>query len=162
MSLIQNALKILSFTIFATLANIAWAQQASPSYGPAVTLETAKKVAAAAIEEAKKNNWRMAIAVVDTYGLLVYYEKLDDTQTASPKIAIDKARTAAMFRRPSRAFEENIAQGRNAILGLPGATPITGGVPLMSNGQVIGAIGVSGATSDQDEQVAKAGAVIIK
>lgn len=165
MSIVKNFASALVAGLVFLTAGLAWGQQAPPpppAYGPAVTLDIAKKAAAGAVEEAKKNNWRVAIAVVDPHGLLVYYEKIDDTQTASPRIAIEKAKTAATFRRPSRAFEENIAQGRNAVLGLPGATPITGGVPLFNNGLVIGAIGVSGATSDQDEQVAKAGAAVVK
>ncbi len=128
-----------------------------PSYGGSVTLEQAEKIAAGGIAEARKNNWPIAIAVVDNHGFLVYFERMDDTQTASVKIAIDKAQTSAMFRRPSRAFEEGVTKGRVAILGLSGATPITGGVPIAAGGKIIGGVGVSGVTSDQDEQVAKAG-----
>ena len=144
---------VLVFAMFATLTS---AQQ-RPSYGPEITLDNAKKIAAGAAAEAKRNNWNVAIAIVDNHGFLVYYERLDDTQSASPHIAVEKARTAAMFRRPSKAFEDGIAGGRVAVLGLPGATPITGGLPIMSGGRVIGGIGVSGVTSKQDEQVAKAG-----
>ena len=136
---------------------IAAAAQQPPSYGAMINLDTAKKMAAAAVAEARKNNWPVAIAIVDNHGFLVYYEKLDDTQTASPAIAIEKARTAAMFRRPSKAFEEGIAGGRAAILGLPGATPIEGGLPIIVGGKTVGGIGVSGVTSQQDGQVAKAG-----
>ena len=99
----------------------------------------------------------MAIAVVDNHGFLVYYERMDDTQTASVGVAIDKAKAAAMFRRPTKAFEDGIAKGRVALLGLAGATPIEGGLPIMSGGKVIGAIGVSGANSDQDAAAAAAG-----
>jgi glc operon protein GlcG len=137
-------------------AKVARAQDAPP-YGPQITLETARKVAAAAEVEARKNNWRMAIAIVDNHGTLVFYQMLDDTQTGSANIAVEKARTSAMFRRPSKAFEENIAGGRNAILGLPGVTPVEGGVPIIVGGKQIGAIGVSGASSAQDGIVAKAG-----
>jgi uncharacterized protein GlcG (DUF336 family) len=133
------------------------AQQARPPYGSAVNLETAKKIAAAAAAESRKNSWNMAIAIVDNHGMLVYYEMFDDTQTASAHIAVEKARTAAMFRRPSKEFEDNVAGGRVAILGLTGAMPIEGGLPIMVGGKVIGAIGVSGGTSPQDGQVAKAG-----
>ena len=150
---IMQLLSILAFALYATIAS---AQ--APSYGPSITLDSAKKVAAAAAAEAKKNNWNMAIAIVDTGGYLVYYERLDDTQSGSVQIALDKAKTAAMFRRPSRVFEEGVAKGRVALLGLTGAIPITGGVPIMSGGKVVGGIGVSGATGDQDEQCAKAGA----
>jgi uncharacterized protein GlcG (DUF336 family) len=131
--------------------------QDRPSYGPQITLDTAKKMSVAAVAEAKKNKWNVAIAIVDNHGFLVYYERLDDTQTASPSIAIEKARTAAMFRRPSKAFEDVVGKGRVAVLGLPGATPVTGGLPIMSGGRVIGGIGVSGVTSEQDEQIARAG-----
>ena len=99
---------------------------------------------------------------MDNHGFLVYFEKMDDVQTGSNVIAIDKAKTAAMFRRPSRAFEEGIAKGRNAILGLAGATPITGGVPIVVGGKIIGGVGVSGVTADQDEQVAAAGVAALK
>jgi uncharacterized protein GlcG (DUF336 family) len=144
---------VFAFTLFAAAAMA----QPAPSYGPPIALDGAKKMAAAAVAEAKRNNWNVAIAVVDNHGSLVYYEKLDDTQTASPTIAIEKARSSAMFRRPTRAMENVIAQGRVAFLGIPGATPITGGLPIMSGGKIIGGIGVSGVTSDQDEVVAKAG-----
>ena len=99
----------------------------------------------------------MAIAVVDNHGFLVYYERMDDTQTASVGVALDKAKAAAMYRRPTKVFEDGIAKGRVALLGLSGATPIEGGLPIMSGGKVIGAIGVSGANSDQDAQAAAAG-----
>lgn len=129
----------------------------SPSYGPDVTLASAKKLAAAALAEAQKNNWNVAIAIVDNHGALVYYERMDDTQSASPVIAIEKARSAAMFRRSTRAMEDTVNKGRVSFLGIPLATPITGGLPILVGGKIAGAIGVSGVTSDQDEQVAKAG-----
>ncbi len=131
--------------------------QQRPSYGQAINLESAKKVAAAAAAEAKKNSWNVAIAIVDNHGFLVYYEMMDDTQTASPLIAVEKAKTAAMFRRPSKELEDNVAAGRVAVLGLPGATPIEGGLPIVVGGKLVGGVGVSGATSAQDGQIAKAG-----
>ena len=161
MSALKAIMEISSVLVFVMFATLASAQQ-RPSYGPEVTLDNAKKIAAAAVAEAKKNNWNVAIAIVDNHGFLVYYERLEDTQSAGPNIAIEKARTAAMFRRPSKAFEDGIAGGRNALLGLPGATPITGGLPIISGGKVIGGIGVSGMTSDQDEQIAKAGLEALK
>jgi glc operon protein GlcG len=133
-----------------------------PSYGAAVNLDTAKKIAAAAVVEAKKNNWPVAIAIVDNHGVLVYYEMLDDTQTASAHVAVEKARTSAMFRRPTKVFEDGVAGGRVAILGLTGAMPIEGGIPIIAAGKVIGAIGVSGVTSQQDAQVARAGLDALK
>jgi len=141
---------------FTLLAAGAMAQE-RPPYGQEIGVDLAKKIAAGAAAESKKNGWRMAIAIVDNHGFLVYYERMDDTQTASVQIALDKAKTAATFRRPSKAFEDGIAKGRVALLGLTGATPIEGGVPIMSGGKVIGGVGVSGANSDQDAQAATAG-----
>jgi len=161
MSARNTLLGILSVLVLVAFATVASAQQ-RPSYGTAVTLDVAKKMAAAAVAEAKKNNWNVAIAIVDNHGFLVYYERLDDTQTASPSIAIEKARTAAMFRRPSKAFENAVSKGRVAVLGLTGAMPITGGLPIKSGGRVIGAIGTSGVTSEQDEQVSQAGLGALK
>lgn len=132
------------------------------SYGSPVSLEVAKRIAAGAVVEANKNNWRVAIAIVDTHGFLKYYEMMDDTQTASANVAIEKARTAAMFRRPTKMFEDAIAGGRNALLGMNGAIPIEGGLPIVANGKVIGAVGVSGLTSPQDAQVAQAGLDTLK
>lgn len=146
---------ILGFTL-ALFAAAAAAQ--GPSYGPTdVSLDQAKKIVAGSAAHAQKNKWPVAIAVVDRHGFLVYFERLDDTQTGSVDIALDKAKASAMFRRPTRAFEEGIAKGRTALLGLRGATPITGGVPIVTAGKIIGAVGVSGVTADQDEEVAKAG-----
>ena len=142
-------------TALALGSTVAGAQ--APSYCASVNLEQAKKIAAGGIAEARKNNWPIAIAIVDNHGFLVYFEKMDDTQTASVQIALDKAKSASMFRRPTRAFEEGMAKGRIALLGLTGATPITGGVPIVVGGRIVGGVGVSGVTSDQDEQVAKAG-----
>ena len=110
----------------------------------------------------------MAIAIVDNHGTLVYYEMADDTQTASAHVAVDKARSSATFRRPTKAFEDAVAGGRVAILGLAGAVPIEGGLPIVVAGKIIGAIGaigaigVSGATSPQDGQVARAGLDALK
>ncbi len=148
--------------LFAGFACAALAMAQVPSYGTQVNLDTAKKIAAAAVVEAKKNSWPVAIAIVDNHGTLIYYEMLDDTQTASANIALEKARTSAMFRRPTKALEDAIAGGRVAVLGLPGATPIEGGLPIVVGGKIVGAIGVSGVTSQQDGQVAKAGVDALK
>ena len=142
-----------ALSFFAALA----AAQPRPPYGPDVTVEQAKKMAAGAVAESQKHGWRMAIAVVDNHGFLVYFERMGDTQTASVQVAIDKATAAAMFRRPTKAFEDGIAKGRNALLGLRGATPIEGGLPIMVDGKVVGGIGVSGANSDEDAMAAGAG-----
>lgn len=124
----------------------------------ALTLADAKRVAAAAAEEAKRNDWSVVIAIVDDAGLLVYLERLDGVQPASCDIAQAKARAAALFRRPTKALEETVAAGRVALLSLPHITPVEGGSPLLHEGQVVGAIGVSGVQSFEDEIIAKAGA----
>jgi uncharacterized protein GlcG (DUF336 family) len=142
--------------VLASFAVAGYAQQ-RPSYGASVTIDQAKKIAAGALAEAQKNNWNVAIAIVDTHGHLVYYERMEDTQSASPAIAVEKAKTAAMYRRPTRVLEDVVNKGRPAALALTGATPVTGGLPIVMNGKIGGAIGVSGVTSDQDEQIAKAG-----
>jgi glc operon protein GlcG len=152
---------ILAFVYMLTSSTIATTAAAQapvrPPYGQAISLATAKTLIAAAEAEAKKNSWGVAIAIVDNHGFLVCYEMLDDTQTASANVAIEKARTSAMFRRPSKEFEDAIAGGRMAVLGLPGVTPVEGGLPIVIGGKMIGAIGVSGMTSAQDAQVARAG-----
>jgi len=126
-----------------------------------LTLEAATKVAAAAQAEAAKRGSTVVIAVVDDGGYLVVLHRLDDTQVASVEVGIGKARTAAIFRRPSKEFEDQIRSGRVAALALPGATPLQGGVPLVVGGQVIGAIGVSGNTPQEDEDIAKVGAAAL-
>jgi len=124
----------------------------------ALTLEAAKKIATAAEAEAKKNNWNVVIAIVDDGGHLVYLQRIDGTQTGSIDVAIKKAQTAISFKRPTKVFEDAVAGGRQVILALPGALPIEGGVPITVGGQIIGAIGVSGVKSNEDGQIAKAGA----
>jgi glc operon protein GlcG len=133
-------------------------------YGAPIDIESAKKVAAAAVAEAKKNNFNMAVAVTDAAGDLVYFEKMDATQTGSVNVAIGKARSAALFKRPSKVFQDVVAGGGGGlrILGLEGAVPIDGGLPLVMDGKVVGAIGLSGAAGDQDGQCAKAGADAVK
>jgi glc operon protein GlcG len=135
-----------------------------PPYGPPISVDVAKKAAAAALAEAKKGNWYMAIAVVDISGTLVYFEKMDNTQTGSVNVAMEKAKTAALFKRPSKAFQDGVAGGGAGlrILGLHGATPVEGGVPIFVNGQIVGAIGVSGDSSEHDGVCAMAGAAAVK
>jgi glc operon protein GlcG len=125
-----------------------------------LTLEAAEKVANAAVEEAKKRNATVVIAVVDDGGYPVVIKRLDDTQVASVDVGIAKARTAAIFRRPSKVFEDQVKNGRVAALALPGATPLQGGLPLIADGRVVGAIGVSGNTPQEDEDIAMAGAKV--
>jgi glc operon protein GlcG len=133
-------------------------------YGTPIGLEVAKKVMAAAEEEALKNNWGMAIAILDSTGHMVMLHKLDNTQYGSIAVAEDKARSAIYYRRPSKVFEDLVAQGGIGLrtLALRGASPLEGGIPIIADGKVIGAIGVSGATAVQDGQVAKAGAAVVK
>src|ERR671912_1389115 len=152
-------MKQLLFAVTATLLCVTPAASQTMSYGPNITIETAKKIAAPAIAEARKNNWNMAIAIVDTAGDLVYFEKMDDTQIGSVQVAQSKARSAARFKRPTKAFQDALAAGGEGlrILALQGAIPVDGGVPLMMGGKIIGAIGVSGGTSAQDGQAAAAG-----
>jgi glc operon protein GlcG len=140
-----------------------WAQMPN-SYGEPVTLEVARKTAAIAVAEARKNSWNMAVAIVDMAGDLVYFEKMDATQTGSVDVSIAKARSAVRYKRPTKAFEDVLAGGGVGlrILGLEGAVPVDGGLPLVANGKIIGGIGVSGATSQQDGVVAKAGADTVK
>ncbi len=121
-----------------------------------ITLEAAKKAMAAAEAEARKNNWNVAIAIVDAGGNLILFQKLDDTQLGSVNIAIGKAKTAVNFKRPTKAIEEIIAGGRSMFLALEGITPLQGGLPVMADGKLIGAVGVSGVMSSQDELVAQA------
>lgn len=121
-----------------------------------ITLEAAKKMVAAGEVEAVKNGWNVAITVVDASGGLILFHKLDDTQPGSINVSQGKARTSALFKRPTKAMEEMIAGGKTAFLAVDGITPIQGGLPVVVDGKVIGAIGVSGVTSAQDEQVAAA------
>jgi len=147
------------------------AQQAPPApapqmmlpYGP-ITLVQAKKVVAAAEAEAVKNRWPVVISVVDSGGHLVLLERLDDTQIGSVEVAQGKARSAAAFRRPTKSFQDSLAAGGEGlrVLKLPGAMPVEGGLPLVLDGKIIGAIGVSGVTSQQDGVVAAAGAASLK
>jgi glc operon protein GlcG len=132
--------------------------------GPAVSVETAKKAAAAALAEARKNNWLMVVAVVDPDGTLVYYERMDNVQLGSAEVAIDKARSAALYKRPTKAFQDAVASGGLGlrVLALKGAIPVEGGVPLIMDGKLIGAIGLSGDLAEHDGQCALAGANAIK
>jgi uncharacterized protein GlcG (DUF336 family) len=131
-----------------------------PQYGPNVTLEQAKKAVAAAEAEARKNSWPVCIAVVDTAGMLVYYQRLDGTQTGSVLICQDKAVSAAMLRRSTKVIQDAVAGGGVGLrfLGLRHASPVEGGLPIYVDGKIVGGIGVSGVNSDQDGVVAKAGA----
>ncbi len=121
-----------------------------------ITLEAAKKMVAAGEAEARKNGWNVAITIVGANGELIMFQKLDETQPGSIAVSQGKARTSALFKRPTKAMEEMIAGGKTAFLAVDGIVPIQGGLPVIADGKVIGAVGVSGVTSAQDEQVATA------
>jgi uncharacterized protein GlcG (DUF336 family) len=146
------------------LASITGYAQGRPDYGPSINLEMAKKALLAAQVESRKHNWNMAIAVVDISGNLVAYEKMDQTQTASVQVAIDKAVSAAIYRRPTKVFEDIMAKGGAGlrVMNLRNASVVEGGVPIFVGGKIIGAIGVSGANADEDGMAAKAGADALK
>jgi uncharacterized protein GlcG (DUF336 family) len=131
-----------------------WAQLADKK---ALTLAVAKQIAAAATAEAEKNNWNVVIAIVDEGGHLVYLERRDETQIGSIEVAIQKAKSSVNFKRPTKVFDDALTGGRTAILTLPGALPLEGGVPITVDNKVLGAIGVSGVTGQQDAQIATAG-----
>jgi uncharacterized protein GlcG (DUF336 family) len=163
MSAKQLLTVVLGFMLVPCLIVGAFAQMPNP-YGLSISVEDAKKAAVLSLTEAKKNNWAVAVAVVDPSGNLVYYEKMDNTQLGSANISIDKARTAARFKRPTKAFQDALAAGAEGLrtLGLQGVTPVEGGFPLLLDGKIVGGIGVSGATSAQDSQCSKVGADAFK
>ncbi len=156
--------RLLSVFILTALTSLVRAQTPAPDYGAPISLADAKRAIAAASAEATKNKWNVAIAVVDSGGHLVALERIDSTQYGSVEIALEKAKTAAAFRRPSKAFQDMVAAGGEGlrILKLPGALPIEGGIPIVVGGKIVGAIGVSGVTSAQDGQIATAGAAVLK
>jgi uncharacterized protein GlcG (DUF336 family) len=127
-----------------------------------VSLDAARSVAGAAESFARGRGWQVAIAVVDLAGGLIVFHRMDDVQHASTDIAIGKARTSARFRRPTKALADGVAQGRSGVLGVEGVVPMEGAVPLEAGGKVVGAIGVSGMTGEQDAEVARAGAAALR
>ena len=153
------SISIVSVMLALFLAVPGWG---APLQKKSLSLEDARKAAAAAAAEAKKNNWNMAIAVVDDAGQLIYFERIDETQIGSIDIAIGKARTAAYFKRPTKALEDAINAGQHAIMTFPNTLPREGGLPIFADGKCIGAIGASGGKSSEDAQVAKAGADALK
>ena len=144
---------ISSILLVLILASLSSAQLTTKK---ALTLAAAKKLAAMAESEAMKNKWTMVIVIVDDGGNVMYLERMDNTQIGSIEVAIQKAKTAISFKRSTKSFEERALAGRNVLLALPGAVPIEGGLPIVINDQFLGAIGVSGGSSDQDGIVAKA------
>jgi glc operon protein GlcG len=154
MSLVKRMLSLIALAVFAGLSMNANAQLADKKV---MTLEAAKKIAAGAEAEARKNNWNVVIAVVDDGGHLIYLQRIDGTQTGSIDVAIGKARTSAAFKRPTKVFDE-LAKTRPSITSIsPNAVLLEGGVPVVVGGQMVGAVGVSGVTSQQDAQIAEAG-----
>ena len=157
----SRIMQVLGFLLFAVFAVSASAQQ-RPDYGTPVTTAQAKKIAAGVVAECAANKWNVAVAIVDTGGHLVYFERLENTQVASMNIAIMTAKAANDDRRPTRAIVDAIAKTGPAVMTLPGVVASPGGVPIMVDGKVTGAVGVSGVTGDQDEQCANAGLGIKK
>jgi glc operon protein GlcG len=155
--------KFLLTALVALMSTPAFAQLPNP-YGASISLDAAKKMAALSVAEAAKNNGKMAIAIVDVAGDLVYFEKMDGTQVASVNIAQDKARSSVRFKRPTKAMQDVLAAGGAGVrfLALQGAIPVEGGLPIIMDGKIVGAIGASGGTSDQDGLAAKAGADSVK
>jgi uncharacterized protein GlcG (DUF336 family) len=148
------SVSVISVVLALFLAGTGWG---APLQKKSLSLEDARKAGAAAAVEAKKNQWNVAIAVVDDGGYLLYFERIDETQTGSIDIAIGKARTAAYYKRPTKALEDALNGGQYAILTYPNTLPREGGLPIFADGKVVGAIGVSGVKSSEDAQVAKAG-----
>jgi len=171
--MLQRSMSI-CFVLLAAVCSTAALAQGTPapapapsSYaipiGPGIGLDAAKKVAAATSAEARKNKWFMAIAIVDPAGTLVYFEKADTTQNGSANVAINKARSAALYKRPTKAFQDALEKGGVGVrvLALEGAVPVDGGLPLLVDGKLVGAVGVSGDLSEHDAQCAAAGAAAL-
>jgi uncharacterized protein GlcG (DUF336 family) len=153
------ALTLGTAVLFAAASVQAQTPPPPPPYGAPITLDMAKKAMAGAEAEAKKNSWPVVIAILDSGGQLVMLQRLDNTQWGSVEVAKDKARSAVAFRRPTKVFQDLIAQGgaNMRLLNVSGASMLEGGIPIVVNGQVVGGIGVSGVTSQQDAQIAQAG-----
>jgi len=172
--MLQRSNLVCSFVLSAIVSSSSALAQGTPAptpapsayaipIGPGISLDAAKKVAAAASAEARKNKWFMAIAVVDPAGTLVYFEKADTTQNGSANVAIGKARSAALYKRPTKAFQDALEKGGLGVrvLALEGAVPVEGGTPLLVDGKLVGAVGVSGDLSEHDAQCATAGAAAL-
>jgi glc operon protein GlcG len=168
MKTITAVLLVLSLAGLAVVPAGAQAPVAPPppqiAYGAPITLEQAKKIMAGAEAEAKKNNWSVVITVLDSGGHLVAMHRLDGTQLGSIEAAREKAYSAVLYRRPTKVFQDLVGQGgaNLRLLRLAGASPLEGGIPIIADGKLIGGIGVSGMTSEQDAQIAKAGADALK
>jgi uncharacterized protein GlcG (DUF336 family) len=158
---ILKVITVLSVVLLFVFSGVALAQQMPNPYGPNISLATAKKVAAAAASEAMKIKINVVITVVDTGGNLLYLERFDVVQYGSVDAALHKAKCSVAYKRPTKAFEDTIGSGKTAYLTLDGIIAIEGGVPIIQDGKIIGAIGVSGGAAAQDGQVATAGAKVI-
>jgi uncharacterized protein GlcG (DUF336 family) len=136
-----------------------FAQTTPPGYGPPIGIENARKIMAAAEAEAVKNNWAVVITIIDSGGHIVMLHRRDDVQLSSIEIAQGKAKTALMFKRPSKVLDDAISGGGAGLrfLALKDIVPLEGGVPILIDGKIVGAIGVSGVLSAQDSQIARAG-----
>jgi glc operon protein GlcG len=167
---LKRLLSLVIGTALVFAAATAGAQQAAapppppPPYGPAITLEQAKRTMAGAEAEARKNNWNVVIAILDSGGNVVMVHRMDGAQFGSIEVARDKAWSAVAFRRPTKVFEDAVAQGgmNLRILRLTGASPLEGGLPIVVDGKIVGGIGVSGVTSTQDAQIARGGLEALK
>lgn len=157
-------MKAFSGVLVAAMLTVAALGARAQPYGPPITLEQARKVMAAAEAEARRNNWNFSIAIVDTGGHMVLFQRMDGAFFASARIARDKGWSAAAYRRPGKAFQDRIAKGGEEIriLRLRGASPIEGGDPIVVDGKIVGGIGVSGGAGEQDGQVARAGLAALK
>ncbi len=147
----------LSLPVAACAQGSAAAPEPPPAYGAPVTSEAARRAVTAALAEARRNGWSVAVAVVDGGGVLVHFERIEGANNGAGDAAVAKARSAAAFRCPTKVFEDAVARGNATWLGLPGAVPMEGGIPVLVDGRVVGAIGVSGASPAQDGIAAKAG-----
>ena len=159
---LQRVVSVVVVTMLVLVASLASAQQAPPpppAYGTPISLDQAKKVMTGAEAEAKKNNWNVVICILDSGGNLVMLQRLDGAQFGSIEVAKEKAYSAVAYRRPTKAFQDALAQGGEnlRILRLPGGSPLEGGIPIVVEGKLIGAVGVSGVTSAQDAQIGQAG-----
>jgi uncharacterized protein GlcG (DUF336 family) len=160
----KTVARTVAAALLAAIALNANAQQGPPPYGMPISLDDAKKVAAGCEAEARKNGWFMAIAITDPAGQLVYFERMDNTQNGSINVAPGKARSAALYKRPTKVFQDLVAKGQDFtyLLALEGAVPIQGGMPIVVGGKIVGAIGLSGGTGPQDQQCAEAGVAALK
>jgi len=161
-------LVLVAICLLAAPLTLGQASPAASAYlipiGPPVSVETAKKAAAAALAESRKNGWLMVVAVVDPDGTLVYYEKMDNVQLGSAEVAVAKARSAALYKRPTKAFQDAVEKGgvNLRVFALKDAMPVEGGLPIIVDGKLIGAIGLSGDVGENDSKCAAVGVAALK